>query len=127
MRREPKSLLGSLHSLHKLLPNLEEITAPLRPLLSQIKKFIWTKECEAALDSLKRMVANITELKHFDIHRETRIVCDASHDELGAMVEQHSQKEWQPISLPSRYINSAERKYSTKELELLAVVCAKEH
>ena len=126
-RKQLKSLMGSLHSLLKILPKLAEISAPLRPLLSQNKNFVWTPVCENAFQQLKSLVENIVELRHFDIHRETRIICDASHDGLGAVLEQYCASGWHPISFASRYLNPAEKKYSTNELELLAVVWATEH
>ena len=67
------------------------------------------------------------ELRHFDIHHETRIICDASHDGLGAVLEQYSASGWHPISFASRYLNPAEKKYSANELALVAVVRATEH
>ena len=126
-RKQLKSLMGSLHSLHKFLPKLAEISAPFRPLLSQNNDFVWTAVCENAFQQLKSLVENIVELRHFDIHRETRIICDASHDGLGAVLEQYCASGWHPISFASRYLNPAEKKYSTNELELLAVVWATEH
>ena len=57
--------------------------------------------------------------------RDTRVKCDASHSGLGASLEQQTEKnEWIPISFASRYLNNQEKKYSTDELELLAVVWA---
>ena len=82
------------------------------------------RECAS---TFKIASENIVELRHFDIHRETRISCDASHDGLGAVLEQHSASGWHPISFASRYPNPAEKKHSTNELELLAVVWATEH
>ena len=66
------------------------------------------------------------ELRDFDIHHETRIICDASHDGLGAVLAQYSTSGWHPISFASRYLNPAEKKCSINELELLAVVWATE-
>ena len=43
------------------------------------------------------------------------------------MLEQYSASGWHPISFVSRYLNPAEKKYSTNELELLAVVWATEN
>ena len=126
-RQQLKSLMGSMHSLHKFLPKLAEVSAPLRPLVSQNKEFAWTSECENAFQQLKTLAKNIVELKHFDIYRETRIVCDASHDGLGALLEQYGSNGWHPISFASRYLSPAEKTYSTNELELLAVVWATEH
>ena len=70
---------------------------------------------------------NIVELRHFDIHRETRIICDASHDGLGAVLEQYSATGWQPISFASRYLYPAEKNFSTNKLELLAGMWASKH
>ena len=68
-----------MHSLHKFLPKCSEVSAPLRPLFSQNNEFDRTPDCENAFQQLKSIVKNTVELKHFDINRETRIVCDASH------------------------------------------------
>ena len=72
-------------------------------------------------------MANIVQLRHFDIHRDTRIVCDASHNGLGAVLEQLNSDGWRPISFASRYLSEAEKKYSTNELEVLAVVWGAEY
>ena len=42
---------------------------------------------------------------------------------MGAALEQKTEEgDWIPISFASRYLNSQEKKYSTNELELLAVI-----
>ena len=111
-----KSFMGSNHSLHKYLPALAESSASLRPLLSRKNEYIWNSECQISFENLKKQVANIVELRHFDIHRDTRIVCDSSHNGFGAVLEQLNSDGWRPISLASRYLNEAEKKYSTNEL-----------
>ena len=126
-RKELKSLMGSMHSLYKFLPKLAEVSAPLRPLLSQNNESVWTPNCENAFQQFKPLVKNIVELGHFDIHRETRIICNASHDGLGAVLEQYSAFGWHPISFASSFLNPSEKKYSSNKLELVAVVWAKEH
>ena len=126
-RKQLKSLMGSMHSLHKFLPKFAEMSAPLRSLLSQNNNFVWTPNCENAFQHLKSLVKNLVELRHLDIHPETRIICDASHDGLGAVLEHYSASGWHPISFASRYLNPAEKKYSTNELELIAVVWATEY
>ena len=114
--------MDSIHSLHKYLPLLAESSASLRPLLSKKNEYIWTNECQIVFDNLKKQVANKVELRHFDIHRDTRIVCDASHNGLSAVLGQLNSDGWRPITFASRYLNDAEKKYSTNELEMLAVV-----
>ena len=119
--------MGSIHSLHKYLPALAESSASLRPLLSRKNEYIWNNECQISFDNLKKQVANIVELRHIDIHRDTRIVCDASHNGLGAVLEQLNSDGWRPISFASRYLNEAEKKYSTNELEIPAFVLGAEY
>ena len=114
--------MGSIHSLHKYLPAIAEMSAPLRPLLSKKNEPNWTAECENAFQNIKLGVANIVEIKHFNIHKDIRVVCDASHNGLGAVLEQLGTEGWRPISFASRFLNAAEKKYSTNELEMLAVV-----
>ena len=122
-----KSFMGSIHSLHKYLPALAESSASLRSLVSRKNEYIWTSECQISFENLKKQVANIVELRHFDIHLDTIIVCDASHNGLGAVLEQLNSDEWRPISFASRYLNEAKKKYSTNELEMLAVVWGAEY
>ena len=51
--------------------------------------------------------------------------CDASHSGLGASLEQKTEEnDWVPISFAMRFLNHQEKKYSTNELELSAVVWA---
>ena len=52
---------------------------------------------------------------------------DASHNGLGASLEQLHRSDWKTISFASRFLNPHESKYSTNNLELLGVVWAVEH
>ena len=83
---------------------------------------MWTTECQTAFKNLNRQVANVVGLRHFEVHRDLRIVCDTSHNGLGAVFEQLGPEGWRPISIAPRYRKEAEKKYSTNEFEKLAVV-----
>ena len=52
---------------------------------------------------------------------------DASHNGLGASLEQIHGNDWKTVSFDSRFLNPHESKYSTNELELLGVAWAVEH
>ena len=88
-----------------------------------MKKIEWKEEHSEIFESIKAAVANITKIHYYDPSLDTRVKWDASHMGLGASLEQQNvEGEWIPIAFPSRYLNTQEKKYSTNELELLAVV-----
>ena len=62
------------------------------------------------------------QVKHFGFHKDIRIVCDAKQNGLGAVLQQLDSEVSRPISIASRYLNDAGKKYSTNQLEMLAVV-----
>ena len=70
---------------------------------------------------------NITENKHFDTEKQTRVRCDASKKGRGACLEQKNGNNCEPVAYAIRFLNKLEQRYSTNELELLAVVWSLEH
>ena len=64
------------------------------------------------------------ELRHFDVHKHTRIVCNASHNGLRDVLEQLSTEEWRPFSF---YLNDTENPFSKNDLGMLAVVWGPEY
>ena len=136
--KQLRSFLESINHLAKFIPNAASLTEKLRPLLKEenqkkklknmklpVKKFEWGDEHTVVFNAIKEAVANITKVYYYDANRETRVKCDASHDGLGATLEQQNDEGmWVPISFASRYLNTQVNKYSTNELELLAVVWA---
>ena len=68
-------------------------------------------------------MARIAQINYYDPLKETRVKCDASHSGLGPTLEQSiNGDDWVPIAFASRNLKAQEKKYSTNELELLAVV-----
>ena len=65
-------------------------------------------------------------MKHFSRKLPLQIIWDASKEGLGAVLQQETELGWQTI-LQSRFLATFEQKYSTNELELLAVVWAIEN
>ena len=129
--KQLKSFMGSIHHLTRYKPNLAQAAAALRPLLknTEKKKSLeeWSTKHNTAFKNILKLVAAITQNKHFDQHLETRIVCTASNTGLGAALEQNSTRGWIAIAYASRFLNSLEEKYSVNELEVLGVVWAIEH
>ena len=124
--------MGCIHHLIKFTPRLAELSDPLGPLLSKNNtkahnKLDWKKEHTKAFENIKKQIRNITENKHFDINKDTRIESDASKKGLVACLEQKHGHIWKPVAYASRFLNKLEERYSTNELDLLAIVWALEH
>ena len=130
--KQLRSFLGSVHHLTKFIPNLAKLSEPLRPLLkknpdAKNNKLDWNDEHSTAFNNIKAKIHQIIENKHFDTTKQTRVKCDASAKGLGACIEQKHENEWHTIAFASRFLNKHESRYSTNELELLAVVWSLEH
>ncbi len=127
--KELKSFMGVINQFNKFIPNLALHSSPLRPLLNRNNDFHWEDSHKLAFDEIKQHIQTVARTTHFDINKPIRITCDASHDGLGATLEQMEEaiQQWRPIAFASRFLNTAEPKYSTNELELLAIVWATEH
>ena len=77
------SFMGCIHHLIKFLPNLAQLSEPLRPLLSKAitksqNKIDWKDIHTEAFKNVKTQIQNINENKHFDTNKETRARCGAS-------------------------------------------------
>ena len=60
--KELRSFLGSVHFISKFIPNLAQISHPLRPLLRKSLKFIWTELNESSFIEIKNRIANATKI-----------------------------------------------------------------
>ena len=130
--KQLRSFMRCIHHLIKFTPKLAELSEPLRPLLSKNNtksqnRLDWKSHHTIAFEEIKRQITNITENKHFDINKETRVRCDANKKGLGAALEQKHNSIWKPVAYASRFLNKLEERYSTNELEFLAIAWTLEH
>ena len=126
--KELRSYLGAVNQLTKFIPGLAQITEPFRDLLKREGTWQWKEKHDLAFNRVQKSVQQIIKLSHFNRSNKLRIICDASHEGLGAILMQKNDKnEWELLSCASRYLSDYETRYSTNELELLAIVWAVEH
>ena len=124
---ELRSFSGSINQYINFVPYLASLGGPLRPLLNKKLIFQWNDDHTKAFEKIKQEIVNLTENTHFDVKRNTGVKTDASHNGLGAFLEQLHGSDWKTIFFVSPFLNPHESKYSTYELELLGVVSAVEH
>ena len=120
-----RRLLGMIQYLEKFMPNLSQLTSPLRKLTHTDVEWSWGEEQEKAFERIKQVAASAPLLKYYSVDDEVTLQCDASQNGLGAALLQHGQ----PVAYASRALLSAETRYAQIEKELLAILfaCEKFH
>lgn len=101
------------------------IMEPITRLMRKSEEFTWSNQYEQAWNQIKSMYQNAPILIAPQWDLEFHVHIDASNIAVGVMLAQNPiGKCDQPISYASRLLNSAEKKYSTREREALAMVYA---
>jgi hypothetical protein len=88
--------------------------------LNKGTKYFWSKECDEAFQTLKKLLTTSPVLAQPDIAKPFNIYCYASGTGLGCILMQ----EGQVISYSSRQLRRHKEHYPTHDLELAAVVMA---
>ena len=92
-----RSFLGGVNQLNKFIPDLAVIYSPFRSTLKKDAKWIWNNEHEKAFLKVNDEVRKVAELTHFKRNKPLRIICDASKNGLGAVLQQCEENTWKPI------------------------------
>ena len=122
---ELQRFMGMVNQLAKFLPNLAEITAPLRSLLKKDTVWIWDTQQQQAFQQVKQLLISPPVLAHYSQKRKTIIAADASNYGIGAvMYQEQDDGNRKPVCFISRSLTDAEKNYAAIEKEALAVTWA---
>ena len=126
---EVRSFFGMLQYCGRFIPNLADISAPLRLLTHKDVKWVWTPRQQHAFETLKALLTTDTVMSYFDPAKHTELHVDASPFGLGAMLTQTTpdHDDSKVIAYASRSLTATESKYSQIEREALAIVFGIEH
>ena len=113
-------LLGLAQYLSKFLPNLSDMTKPLRELTQQYTERCWDDAQNTMLNQLKEAVTHTAILFYYNLSDKVALQCDASQSGLGAAIL----KKGQPVAYASRALTSAETHYAQIKKELWAILFA---
>ena len=124
-QEELQSVLGIMVYLSKFVPNLSEITAPLRGLLEKGVEWHWYAKHQKAFREAIEIATKAPVLRYYDVTKEVTVATDASNQGFGAVIIQ----EQRPVAYASRKVAPAERNYATIEKEMSAILygCTKFH
>ena len=120
-----RRFLGMVNQVGKYIPNLADITKPLRDLLSKNNAWLWTEAQQKAFDDVKKALVSGPTLALYDPAKETWVSSDASSFGLGAVLTQAQEDGgWKPVAYISRSLTPTEQRYAQVEKEALAVTWA---
>ncbi|XP_017484587.1 PREDICTED: uncharacterized protein LOC108373235, partial [Rhagoletis zephyria] len=122
--KQLESFLGLTGYFRKFIPNYAIISKPLSELTKKSIKFSMGIEEEGAVNHLKKLLTENPVLSIYNQSYETEVHTDASIDGFGAVLLQKSPVDSQlhPVYFMSKKTTEAQRKYTSYELEILAVI-----
>ena len=126
-----RSFLGLANYYRRFIMNFADVTACLNDLTHDASPDIlpWTSTHEHAFTALKHALTHAPVLRTYDRTLKCTVITDASSSRaaIGAALMQDDGHGMRPLAYFSRKLSSAERNYTTREQELLAVRDALKH
>lgn len=120
--KQVQSFLGILNYYRRFVRNFAKIAKPLTTLCKQDYPFIWTDNTQKAFEELKTTLITDVVLKFPNFEEIFYVTTDASDVAIGAVLSQGDLPNDRPICFFSRTLNDCQKRYSTIQKELLAIV-----
>ena len=120
--KELKSFLGLAHYYRRFIKGFSEIASPLNALTKKGVKFYWSESCAVAFDRLKPALLSAPVLAFPNFDEQFLLYVDASLSGIGFALAQIQKGKEVMIAYNGRRLNQAERNYTTREREALALV-----
>jgi len=123
--KQVQSFLGLTGYFRKFIPAYSKIAKPLSDLTRNDNPFVFEQHQIEAFENLKKLLTESPVLSIFQQGKKTELHTDASQQGYGAVLLQESEDgKLHPVQYMSKKTTPAEEKYSSYELEVLAVVNA---
>ncbi|KAG5327836.1 TF211 protein, partial [Pseudoatta argentina] len=124
--KQVQSFLGLTGYFRKFIPAYSEIARPLSDLLKNDAMFRFDDEQKNAFQKLKTILSQEPLLKLYRVGADTELHTDASSYGFGAILCQRDDQDrlFHPVCYASWKTSEAESRYSSYELEVLAVIRA---
>lgn len=123
--KQVQSFMGLAGYFRKFVASFSVIAKPLTDLTRKDVQFVFGTKQHDAFNALKEALCKDPVLEIFSPSRETELHTDASAMGYGAcLLQKNGAAEWHPIFYFSSKTTDAESRYSSYELEVLAIVKA---
>lgn len=121
-KKNVRQFLGKINFYHKFIENAATVLEPFHHLLRKNTPFIWSNECQNALESIKDYLTSVPILAIFDRNLPITIYTDASAVGIGAVLKQ-TQKDGceKPVAYFSKKLNEHQKKKKAIYIESIAI------
>jgi len=124
-QKQFRKFLGMCNFHHQIIVNYSQYIAPLLTLLRKRSKWSWSSTMQRAFEELRKKFVDSIYLVQPDDSQDYIINTDASVRAIGAVLMQRDKDgRINIVSTASRIPTPAEQRYTTCELELMAIVYA---
>lgn len=126
--KQVRQFLGMTSYYRRFIQDYARHAEPLFALTRTDVPFVWSNECQTAMDYLKEKLTSAPILTFPDFSLPFSIHADACDSGLGAALMQKDKNSKDVVvAYASRALHKSEKPYSTPEKECLAVIWALEH
>jgi hypothetical protein len=109
--------LGMITYVSKFIPNVSELSAPLRLLMKKDIMWHWEQEQETSFQALKKAISEAPVLAYYDVNKPVTLSVDASSKGIGAVLLQESR----PVAYASKALTASQQNYAQIEKERAAI------
>lgn len=124
---EVRAFLGLCSYYRKFIRSFAHHSVPLHALTEKNAPFQWTSQCQDAFTYLKHALTNPPVVSFPDFTVPFSLYTDASGSAIGAVLAQRQGDQEKVVAYASHVLTKAERKWSTYDRELWAIVWAVRH
>lgn len=121
--KQIQSFIGLTSYFRKYIKEYARVAKPLTDMMKKDVEFVFGQQQRDAFNTLKKKLMSDPVLKIYDPALPTEVHTDASSQAIAAiLMQKHPEGGIHPVRYMSRRTNEAEMKYSSYELEALAIV-----
>ena len=122
-----RSFLGMVKYSRRYIKMCAKVCEPLNALLTEASDGVWREEHQRAADYLKKCIAETKGVWHINYNHPIYVCSDGSKQGIGGYLFQTIKGEERVIAYFSRATRPDEKKWDTREIEILAMIATLEH